>query len=217
MVQTSSYSSSSRVGPHLSNLALSNTAIKFLHQILQQYRLLPSSPPTPKPRRAPKLKSMNRSSTLPNSVSHKRALQTTASVLTRSMKRSRTDHTLNRHPGASSSPAPNTARSWDRLIFSVGRTTGSIRRVKRRTRSDHNEDSRQDGTHRPSLPQQHDAQPHTTVSPPALLGTHCNTTTVQAPAKRARKYTFLQNPITTTEGEVLLEFERAPDYPLDAG
>ena len=164
-----------------------DTAIKYLHQILQQYRVLPSSPPTPKPRRAPKLKSMNRSSALPNSVSHKRAIPTTASILTRSMKRARIDHTLGRHPGASSSPAPSTARSWDRLIFSVGRTTGSIRRVKRRTTSDHNEDSGQDSTLRPSLPQQHDAQPHTTVSPPALLGTHCNTTRVQAPAKRARK------------------------------
>ena len=160
---------------------------------------------------------MNRSNTLPNPVSHKRALPTAASVLTRSMKRARTDHTLGRHPGASSGPAPSTARSWDRLIFTVGRTTGSIRKVKRRTRSDHDEGRRKDSTLRPSLPQQHDAQPHTAVSPPALLGTNCNTTPVQAPAKRARRDAFLRNPITATEGKVLLEFERAPDYPLDAG
>ena len=153
-----------------------DTAIKYLHQILQEYRVLPSSRPTPKPRRAPKLKSMNRSNTLPNPMSNKRAQPGTASVPTRSMKRARTDRTLGQHPGACSGPAPSTARSWDRLIFKVGRTTGSIRRVKRRTRSDHNEDRGQDSTLRPSSPQQHDSQPHTDVSPPALLGTNCNTT-----------------------------------------
>ena len=163
-----------------------DTAIRYFHQILQDYRVLPPSPPTPKPRRAPKLKSMNRSNTLPNPMSHKRALPATASVLTRSMKHARTDCTLGQHPSASSSPAPSTARSWDRLIFTVGRTTGSTRTVKRRTRSDHNKDRGQDSTLRPSLPRQHDARPHTAVSPPALLGSNCSTTSVQAPAKRAR-------------------------------
>ena len=194
-----------------------NTAINYLHQILQEYRVLPSFPPTPKPRRAPNLKSMNRSNTLPNPVSHKRGLPATASIFQRSMKRARTDHTLDQHPGASSGPAPSTAQSWERLIFTVGRTTGSVRRVKRRTRSDHNEDRRQDSTLRPSLPHQHDAQPHTAVPPPALLGTNCNTTLVQAPAKR-RRYAFLRSPPTVTDSIVMLEFERVPESgPLDAG
>ena len=143
---------------------------------------LPHSSPDERPN-----SSMSRSNTLFNPMSHKRALPATASVLTRSMKHARTNCTLGQHPSASSSPdAPSTARSWDRLIFTVGRTTGSTRRVKRRTRPDHNKDRGQDSTLRPSLPRQHDAQPHTAVSPPALLGSNCNTTSVQAPAKRAR-------------------------------
>ena len=185
------------------------TAIRYFHQILQDYRVLPPSPPTPKPRRAPKLKHEPLEH-LFNPMSHKRALPATASVLTRSMKHARTDCTLCQHPSASSSPAPSTARSWGRLIFTVGRTTGSTRRVKRRTRPDHNKDRGQDSTLRPSLPRQHDARPHTAVSPPALLGSNCSTTSVQAPAKRARRDSVLQCPSTATESKVSVNVYRSP-------
>ena len=66
-----------------------DTAIKYLRQNLQEYRMPPSLPPAPqsKPRRVPKRTLIANPNTPPDPVMHKRALPAAFSILTRSVKR----------------------------------------------------------------------------------------------------------------------------------
>ena len=189
-----------------------DTAIKYLRNFLQKYRVLPSPPPLPrsKLRRAPKRTLIASPNIPPDPAIYKRALPAAFSIVTRSEKRTRSDQMLCQNPSAQSSSGspPYPARPWDRLIFTIGRHTGSVRRVPRRTRSQHTGTRGRDNKLRPSLPQQRSTPPHVAVPPPASHESDRNTMTLlRASAKRAR------------EDTLLLEsgFKRAKDYPLDTG
>ncbi len=193
-----------------------NTAITYLRKILQQYQVLPSPSPTPrsKPRRAPKRKNTAGLSSPPDPTSHKRALPATPSAITRSVKRAKIGRVLYQNPTASPDSAPCTVRPWDRLIFSIGKNTGSVRRLKRRTRSDHTELREQDrALHLPSTTQRN-TRPHTPPPPPAAHMSGCTTTApAQNSAKRVCLDTQPHSPTTSAEADLLFEsaFEPASD------
>ncbi len=199
-----------------------DTAIAYLRRILQQYRVLPSPSPTPrsKPRRAPQRGNTAGLPTPPDPTSHKRALPATPSVITRSVKRAGTNRMLCQPASPCPDSAPCTVRPWDRLIFSIGKNTGSMRRLKRRTRSDHTKLRAQDSAvHLPSSPQRSTA-PHTVPPPPASHTSGCTTT---APAQTSMERVCLDtqphNSTTSAKDDLLFEseFEPASDYPVDTG
>ncbi len=184
-----------------------DTAIAHLRRILQQYRVLPSPSPTPrsKPRRAPQRGNTAGLPTPPDPTSHKRALPATPSIITRSVKQPRTNRMLCQPASPCPDSAPCTVRPWDRLIFSIGKNTGSMRRLKRRTRSDHTKLRAQDGAvHLPSSPQRSTA-PHTVPPPPASHTSGCTTTaSAQTSVERVCLDTQPRNSTTTAKDDYCL-------------
>ncbi len=116
----------------------------------------------------------------PDPTSHKRALPATPSVVTKSVKRARTNRMLCQLASPCPDSAPCTVRPWGRLVFSIGKNIASMRTLKRRTRFNHTKLRAQDSAvHLPSSPQRSTA-PHTVPPPPASHTSGCTTT---APAQ----------------------------------
>ncbi len=108
-------------------------------------------------------------------------------------------------PTASPNSAPCTVRPWDRLIFSNGKNTGSVRRLKRRTRSDHTELREQNSAlHLPSTTR-YSSRPHTPPPPPATHVSGCTTTApAQVSAKRVCLDTQPHSLTTSAKDDLLL-------------
>ena len=159
-----------------------DTAIKYLRKFLQECRVLLSPPPVPrsKPRRVPKRTLIANPNIPADPAMHRRALPAAFSTVTRSEKRSRSDQMLCQNPSAQSSSGspPCPARPWDRLIFTIGRHTGSVRRVQRLTRSRHTGTRGRDNKLRPSSLQERSTPPHVAVPPPASRESDRNTITL---------------------------------------